>query len=141
MKKNYIIPTGICIVSIANIMGHYFPPFSLFTTFIYMSVIVGAVNYNLYEINFKLTVLYNFSLLLLNDIFIRKFAGGTHDSVGMAVCWLMFQIGFVISTIIMIALSLKKNIKNENVHFSNFNVVVIGAILIQIFYNFVNAEI
>lgn len=140
MKSYTSIAIGIFIIATANVLGHFLPPFSLFTTFMYMSLIVGLVNFKLYTENFKITAAYNFVLLLVNDFLIRLYAGGTHDSAGMAWCWLMFQFGFVISSILMIVFSLTF-FKKETAKFSNFRIVVFGCVCTQVFYNFVNAKI
>ena len=141
MKIILIILLGFGIMIAANLAGHYFPPFSLTTSFIYINIIIGIVNLKLYKFNFKITIIYNFILLVINDLLIRLYAGGTHDSQGMAWCWIMFHLGFIIATIIMIAYSLTITKENKFEKFSNFNIVVIGTILTAVFYNFVNSKI
>jgi hypothetical protein len=141
MKNISIILLGFGIMIAANLAGHFFPPFSLMNSFIYINIVIGLVNLRLYKFNFKITIIYNFILLVINDLLIRLYAGGTHDSQGMALCWVMFHLGFIIATIIMIAYSLTFNKENKFGKFSNFNIVVIGTILTAVFYNYVNAKI
>lgn len=138
MSKSLIISIGISIIFLANILGHYFPPFSLFTTFAYVSLIIGLVNFKLYRENFKTTIAYNFGLLLINDLLIRLFAGGNHDSAGMAWCWLMFQIGFVSSSIVMIVFS---TIYFKNKNHTNLLTVIMGIIITQIIYSLINSKV
>ncbi|HEU0137293.1 MAG TPA: hypothetical protein VFQ50_08385 [Flavobacterium sp.] len=137
MKNIKVISLGLGIIAIANLAGHYFPPFSLFTSFVYINIITGVVNYPLYKQNFSLTVIYNFLLLLMNDLLIRWYAGGNHDSAGMGWCWLMFHVGLVIAVTIMIVFSFE----NKSKKFVNSSIVVIGAVISAVFYNFVNSTI
>lgn len=140
MKSTYIF-IGLLIILGANLAGHFFPPFSLMTSFLYMNLIVGLVNLPLYKINYNYTVVYNFILLLINDLFIRLYAGGNHDSQGMGWCWLMFHIGFIIATLIMI-IYWATNFKNMPAEKKpSLSLIIIGAILTAVFYNFVNAKI
>lgn len=140
MKSTYIF-IGLLIILGANLAGHFFPPFSLMTSFLYMNLIVGLVNLPLYKINYNYTVVYNLILLLINDLFIRLYAGGNHDSQGMGWCWLMFHIGFIISTLIMIIYWATnfRNMSAENK--PSLSLTIIGAILTGVIYNFVNAKI
>lgn len=140
MKSTYIF-IGLLIILGANLAGHFFPPFSLMTSFLYMNLIVGLVNLPFYKINYNYTVVYNFILLLINDLFIRLYAGGNHDSQGMGWCWLMFHIGFIISTLIMIIYWATnfRNMSAENK--PSLSLTIIGAILTGVIYNFVNAKI
>lgn len=73
-----------------NVMGHYYPPFSITMSFIYMNVIIGGFHCKLYERGFKLTIAYNYTLLLVNDLLIRLYAGDAHDNEGMMWCYFMF---------------------------------------------------
>jgi hypothetical protein len=144
MKTQQIIYIfiGLIIILGANIAGHYFPPFSLTYSFIYMNFIIGLVNLPLYKINFNYTVIYNYILLLINDLFIRLYAGGNHDSEGMAWCWLMFYVSFIIATLIIVIYCWSTNLKNMfPKNKPSLNLTIIGAILTAVFYNFVNAKI
>jgi len=140
MKSTYIL-TGLLIILGANLAGHFYPPFSLMNSFLYMNIIVGLVNLPLYKINYYFTVVYNFILLLINDLFIRLYAGGNHDNEGMGWCWLMFSVGFIIATLIMI-IYWATNFKNMSTEKKpSLSIIIIGAILTAVFYNFVNANI
>jgi membrane protein YdbS with pleckstrin-like domain len=73
----------------------------------------------------------------MNDLLIRWYAGGNHDSAGMGWCWLMFHVGLVIAVTIMIVFSFE----NKSKKFVNSSIVVIGAVISAVFYNFVNSTI
>ncbi len=135
------VTIGLMIMILANFAGHYFPPFSLFSSFIYINVIIAFINLKLYKINFRLTAIYNFILLIVNDLLIRYYAGGNHDSVGMAICTVMFCLGFIISVIIMTTYSLTNFKESKLEKISNFNVVIIGTFITAMFYYFVNITI
>ncbi len=141
MNYPSIILLGLAIIIVANVAGHYFPPLSLLSSFIYMNFIVGVVNRELYKGDFKLTVIYNFALLLANDLLIRLYAGGIHDSQGKAWFWMMFHIGFVIAVFIMGSQLMSLQKEDKSSWFSNFNVLTIATIVSAVFYNFVNSGI
>lgn len=140
MKALYIF-SGLLIILGANLAGHFFPPFSLMTSFLYMNIIVGLINLPLYKINFNYSVAYNFILLLVNDLFIRLYAGGDHDNEGKGWCWLIFHVGFIIAILIMI-MYWATNIKNLSLEGKpSLSWIIFGTILTAVFYNFVNAKI
>lgn len=140
----YCITLGLLIIAVSNILGHYLPPFSLMTTSIYMNVIVGVINYRLFKTSFNFTVIYSYFILLLNDYLLRKFAGGNHDSAGMAWCTLMFGITILISLIIMIvnAIILRKKDSRENKDLLyNLLTIFIGIIITSMYYLKIQATI
>jgi hypothetical protein len=100
-KHILVIGLGIALVIVSNIIGHFAGPFSIFVTPILLTLIIAVLNFQLYKSNFLLTVVYNFGLLLFNDLFIRFYAGGTHDQVGKAWIMLFFTIAFVSAFITM----------------------------------------
>ena len=83
-------------------MGHFFPPFSIFFTPALAPIIIAGINIKLYKINFPLTVLYGYGLLVINDVLIRKFAGGEHDNEGRAIIFLVSSIAFGLSVAFML---------------------------------------
>ena len=136
MKYHIInkIIIGIGIIIICNILGHILPPFSLLLSSIYMGIVIAFVNKPLYLLNFKLTTVYNFILLLLNDLTIRIYAGGTHDSQGKAWCFLMYFIGLIIAIIIMLVYSSETE---KEYKINNIITIIIGLITsILIYLNF-----
>ena len=89
-KNILAIGLGLTLVIVSNIIGHFAAPFSIFVTPILLTIIIAGINSQLYKSNFLLTVIYNFGLLLFNDLFIRYYAGGTNDQVGKAWIFLFF---------------------------------------------------
>lgn len=141
MEKHiyHSICLGFVIILCCNLLGHYFPPFSLFCCFIYMNIIISFVNLPLYQKNFKLAVIYNFFILLLNDLLIRKYAGGSHDSAGMAWCLLMFGLTIIFSLLIMIIYSFV--LIKEKSGISRMFFVIGGFLTTTIIYWFYNANV
>lgn len=138
---NHLIKTilfGLSIIIACNVVGHFLPPFSLMLSAVYINLIIGLVNRPLYEKNFKLTVAYNFLLLFLNDIFIRLYAGGTHDNQGKGWCFLMYFIGLIIAAVLMFVYAGESE-KKERI--KNILIIISGlAISVIIYWNF-NASI
>ncbi|MFA7445686.1 MAG: hypothetical protein WCY89_07030 [Flavobacteriaceae bacterium] len=138
MNKNIFnaILIGCLIIIICNILGHYVPPFSLFTCWIYMNIIIGVIHLPLYKVSFKLTSAYNFFLLLINDLLIRNYAGGEHDSAGKGWCLLMFVFTLFIASVVMIVY-FKKELSIK----SNMLVMIVGVLITSIIYWFYNLHI
>jgi hypothetical protein len=138
-KSQYLYPItiGFFIIVICNVLGHYIPPFSLMTTYIYMNIIIGKINSPLFKVSFRFTIIYSFFLLLINDYLIRKFAGGSHDGPGMAWCTVMFGLTILISFVIMLIEIFKVNkvetISKKEVTI-NFSVLIIGLLFTIIYY-------
>jgi hypothetical protein len=107
------ITIGLTLVTVSNIIGHFAAPFSISVTPILLTIIIAGINSQLYKSNFHLTVAYNFGILLLNDLLIRLFAGGTHDQEGKAWISLYFIISFVLAFITMTIYSLT-TVNNQN---------------------------
>ena len=146
MQNKSIIILGLTLITVSNIIGHFAGPFSIFITPILLTIIIAGINYNLYKSNFHLTVLYNFGLLIFNDLFIRFFAGGTHDQVGKALISISFTIAFILSIITMAIYSFNSEesqiikSKTKKVVLNIFSVVFL-ATLIGIAYIYFISEI
>jgi hypothetical protein len=63
--------------------------------------------YPLYQAGFTKTILYNYGLLLFNDVLIRLFAGGVHDDEGKGFIALFSFTAFIIATLVMILYAYK----------------------------------
>ncbi|MGS0747375.1 hypothetical protein [Halpernia sp. GG3] len=143
-KQILAIVTGLTGIIISNIIGHFSPPFSILWTPIVLTGIIAGVNYPLYKADFTKTIIYNYGLLLFNDLFIRFYAGGTHDKEGKGWIFLLFAIAFIIATITMViyAYSAGKvadtEIKNKR---NNFLTVIISAIVTGFIYALFIADI
>lgn len=69
----------------------------------FLAVIPIAINYIFLEVNLYLRSLISILLVLISDLLLRKYAGGTHDSEGNGFLVVFFTIGvitFIISEII-----------------------------------------
>ena len=139
-NKLLFVIIGLTIIFISNLIGHFAAPFSISATPIILPLVIGLINFSLYKANFYLTVLYGFGLLLLNDILIRLFAGGTHDDAGNAWIVLYFIIAFSICVLAMIAYAFKIN-ESETTNKQSLNIVpkitfvIILATTVVIFYD------
>ena len=99
--KLLLVILGLTIIFLSNLIGHFAGPFSIFVTPIVLPLIIGTINFSLYKVNFYLTVLYGFGLLLLNDILVRLYAGGIHDDAGKGWITLFFILAFSICVLTM----------------------------------------
>ena len=148
-SKNYIklidnkllfVILGLTIILISNLVGHIAAPFSIFITPIVLPLIIGAINNSLYKANYYLTVFYGFGLLLLNDILVRLYAGGTHDDAGKGWIALFFIIAFGICVLTMTAFAFRLN-SLDSTRKKVLNVstkivfVIILATLVGLFYD------
>jgi hypothetical protein len=105
---------GMTIIIASNIDGHFHPPWSILLTPIWLSIIFGIVNKSLYKINYRNKIIYNFGLLLLNDLLIRKYSGGMHDDEGKIWISSFFIVSVFLANIIMTisAFSAKTQLNN-----------------------------
>jgi hypothetical protein len=71
-----------------NILGHYFPPFSILLS----PIIIGLISFNSFKtkVHFSVKTIFVVSSIIFNDFLLRLYAGGTHDSEGVMVINLFF---------------------------------------------------
>lgn len=100
--QKILLSIGFIILS--NVLGHFFPPSSIFLT----PIVVGISTFLLATscFNLALRILLIILALITNDILIKIFAGGIHDSQGAGWINLFFIIGIAISTILTIGILL-----------------------------------
>jgi hypothetical protein len=68
-----------------------------------MTIIIAGINYPLYPANFKRAIIYNYGLLLFNDLNLRRFPNWVSvDEVGKGWIFLFFIISFILAIISMI---------------------------------------
>ncbi|HXD92115.1 MAG TPA: hypothetical protein VNX01_02830 [Bacteroidia bacterium] len=125
--------TGLTLVALNNVMGHYNPPFSITYTPFIMTIIIAGINYSLYKADFSATVFYSFSLLLVNDFLIRTYAGGDHDQEGKGWISMFFAITYILSVISMLIYSVAISTDNKATK-SNIWVVLTGAVMTVFLY-------
>lgn len=114
-KEELAVISGIALIIISNIIGNSSPPFSVLATPWVLTIVIAIINFPLYKTSFSRTVIYNYGLLLVNDILVRLFAGGIDDPEGRAWISVMFILSFLISTIVMFVYgSLKSKNSKEN---------------------------
>ncbi|WP_210489419.1 hypothetical protein [Rufibacter aurantiacus] len=140
------ITLGLTLIIVSNVIGHYRGPFSILATAILPFIIVGVVNFRLYKINFLATVLCGYGILLLNDLLIRMYAGGTHDQVGKDWIFLFSFIAFVLSTVCMLVyafttVSIVESTSQKRRRVRNLLVVVLCGISTATFYINILADI
>lgn len=91
---------GIILIISSNLFGHFVGIFSIFLT----PIVVGTITYLFLSLDYKL--IYNIFLIVFaiitNDILIKLFAGGSHDSEGEGLISAFFLLGLIVSTAISI---------------------------------------
>jgi magnesium-transporting ATPase (P-type) len=114
-KEELAVVSGIALIIISNIIGNSSPPFSILATPWVLTIVIAIINFPLYKTSFSKTVIYNYGLILFNDILVRLLAGGIDDDEGKAWISVMFILSFLISTIVMFVYgSLKSKNSKEN---------------------------
>ncbi len=104
------------VVILNNILGHYFPPFSIVASPILFLIIMSFMCYRLSKQDYTITMLCSFCLLILNDVLIRIFAGGMHDHQGQGFIFLSFIISFLICFVYILIFSFMNIKENEQNH-------------------------
>jgi hypothetical protein len=108
-REIQLVFLGVALIVISNILGNSNPPFSILATPWVLTIVIAIINFPLYKTSFSKTVIYNYGLLLFNDILVRCFAGGTDDAEGKAWISVMFIISFLICTIVMFVYGSRKS--------------------------------
>jgi len=142
-KKELAIVSGIALIIISNVIGHLIPPFSILATPWVLTIVIAIINFPLYKTSFSRTVMYNYGLLLVNDILVRCFAGGTDDAEGKAWISVMFILSFLICTIVMfVYVSMKsKNSKENTDKRKQMKTVALAGIVTAVLFVIFNAYI
>jgi hypothetical protein len=143
-KNILAIGLGIILVIISNVIGHFAAPFSIFVSPLLLTVIIAGINAKLYKSNFILTVIYNFGLLLFNNLFIRLYAGGGHDQEGKGWIFLFFAITFILASITMTIYSFATYDSQRQIGknvFTNFFILLLFTVLTGIIYYYVIADL
>ena len=131
------IAGGILIIILSNVFAHYRPSFAILWTPVIMTVIIAGINYPLYKADFKSTVVYNFGLLIFNDL-LTRFPEGV-PVVNEERRWLFpfFVITFLIALLtMMIYAYLLGSMNNRGMRSKRENIisVIISAIAIGFVY-------
>lgn len=98
MNKNIFIPLSLFAVFFSNYLGHVSPPTSiLLTPIVIVGIAIAILKVDSIELMTKSIIISSF--IILNDLLIRTYAGGTHDSQGNGWIMLMFLIGSLFALI------------------------------------------
>lgn len=109
MINSFKIILAVLIIVITNMLGHYFPPTSITLTPITVILLTSLLMFTDLKIGYR--ILCTTLAIIMNDICIKKFAGGTHDLEGADFINAFLMIGLIISTtIILIKTLIIKNI-------------------------------
>jgi len=135
-REIQLVFLGVALIVISNILGNSNPPFSILATPWVLTIVIAIINFPLYKTSFSKTVIYNYGLLLVNDILVRCFAGGTDDAEGKAWISVMFILSFLICTIVMFVYASYKSTKsNENVaKRKEMKTVALAGIVTSVFF-------
>ncbi len=142
-KEELAIVSGIALIIISNVIGHSSPPFSILATPWVLTIVIAIINFPLYKTSFSKTVIYNYGLLLVNDILVRCFAGGADDAEGKAWISVMFILSFLICTIVMFVYSSmkSKNSKENTDKRKQMKTVALAGIVTAVLFVIFNAYI
>lgn len=124
--KFLILCTAILLIS--NVLGHYMPPFSIMFTPIaitFLTVIIFFKISSTIGIVLKSIILAVF--ISANDICIKLFAGGNHDSEGLGWIHMMLFIGLIVNYIVMIIMVV--NNKEENLTNKLLSLLIFPALM------------
>ena len=114
------------IIVLITILGHYFPPTSL----ILSPFTIGILTSLLISTDFKAgyRILLITLAIILNDIFIKRFAGGRNDLEGAAFINAFLFIGLIISTVIILIKTAV--LKNTNTVIKILLILMMPAIMV-----------
>ena len=114
MKNVLIITLVILLTLISNYLGHINPPFSINWTPILVGLFTVSI---MYFTDFRILVKFILitSLIIINDILIKLFAGGTHDweGVGWITAFLLLGLLISLAIIVFYGFTKRKNKKKE----------------------------
>lgn len=106
MNDSQKILLSIGLIILNNVLGHYFPPSSIFMA----PILAGIISYLLATSSLKIHIQILLIVLSLvsNDVLTKLYAGGIHDLEGAGFINLFLIVGIVISTIITLSISIAK---------------------------------
>ena len=132
MKKNFFIIISFIVVIINGFIGHFAAPSGIIFTPL---VIIITTSLILFGTDYKgiLKCLFSFSVIVLNDFFLKLYSGGKHDSEGLIWVNTFLWMGIIPSYLILLY-SILKN-KEESV-FEKTTSLVLFPILILAYLHF-----
>lgn len=107
---NNIIALGLAllIIILNGLLGHFFPPNSIFLTPIILTITSILVCFATKNIPIVFISILTISFVVLNDIFIKLYAGGIHDNEGQDFITLFLFIGLLPACGVLIAAIFKR---------------------------------
>ncbi len=127
---------GLAAIIINDIIGLNNPPSNILWTPIVLTVIIWGVNYPLYKADFRIAIIYNYFLLLFNDILLRGFPTGVPvDEEGKGWIFLFSMLAFIIATIVMTGYAyVYRNDIDKKTKRNNFLSILISAFVTFLIY-------
>lgn len=116
MIKNILVITlSLLFLLTNNYLGHVNPPFSILFTPVLIGVFTGLI---LFFTDFRIAAKFGLitGLVIVNDVFIRIYAGGTHDLEGLGWIAAFLFIGLIVSLIEIVVYGFIKH-KHEKVKY------------------------
>ena len=135
MKNILALTISLILVLINGIIGHFFPPNGIDFTLILIptiTVIICFASENLKSILKSLSVSF---LIIINDILIKLYSGGTHDLEGLE--WIhFFMYSGILIGLIILSINVMKN-KKENLYIKILSIITFPFLIyiyLQFFY-------
>ena len=128
--NNYIL-IGIAtfIVILNGLIGHFFAPNGILLTPIVLTITTYLICFETKNIKVIFISILTFLFVVLNDIFIKLYSGGTHDNEGLGWVHLLLFVGLVPTFGILLSSVLKRN---DEKSINKIVAIILFAILITI---------
>ncbi|MFD1258862.1 hypothetical protein ACFQ3S_18790 [Mucilaginibacter terrae] len=136
MKLQKIILIGLLtlLLLISTVIGHFLPPTGILTSPIVISIIAGLIMFSDNSFNVIVKSILTYLFIGLNDIGIKLFSGGIHDTEGMGWIHMLLFIGLVPSFIMLLVSVVRdKNSTNWIKAFSILLFILLINIHLQLF--------
>lgn len=135
MKNILTLAIALILVLINGIIGHFFPPNGIDFTIILIPTIIIIICFASENLSSILKSLSISLLVIVNDILIKLYSGGTHDLEGLE--WIhFFMYSGILIGLIILSINVMKN-KKENLFIKILSIIgfpFIIYIYLQFFY-------
>ncbi|ESU20196.1 hypothetical protein FEDK69T_30490 [Flavobacterium enshiense DK69] len=121
------------LVFINGIIGHYYPPKGIDFTLILIPIVTLIMCFASKNLNSIFKSLSISMLVIINDILIKLYSGGTHDLEGLEWIHAFMYMGIIIGLIIL-SINVIKN-KEENI-FLKISSILLIPLLVYIYQHF-----
>ncbi len=123
----------VLILFISNVIGHFFPPVGILASPVFIIIMVGLIIFTANNFKFFIKCLLAYSFIGLNDVGLRLFAGGIHDSEGIGWINALFFAGLLPCVIMLFAWLFR----NRN----SVNWISISGVLLFVFLIYIHLQI